>query len=143
MKKRNNAPLPLPDEIFDRLSDARFFSRLNFDTAFHQIRINPEDEDEAAFNNKYCQFEELLMPMGLCNKPATFQTLMNRIFDDCIDVFRVVYIDDLLIHSRSREEFIKKIYLVLGHLRSEQLYVSPNKCSFMKKDTSFLGMVWS
>ena len=75
--KRNNTPLPRTDEMFDRLVEARVFSKLDMKTGFHQIRVNPEDIEKTAFNTKYGQFEYLVMPMGLCNAPATFQTLMN------------------------------------------------------------------
>ena len=97
--KRNNTPLPRADEMFDRLGEARVFSKLDLKTGFHQIRVQPEDIEKTAFNTKYGQFEYLVMPMGLCNAPATFQTLMNTIFYDCIDEFIVVYMDDLLIFS--------------------------------------------
>ena len=79
--------------------------------------------------------------MGLCNAPATFQTLMNRIIFDCIDVFLVVYMDDLLIFSKNEEDHLKHLDIVLSRLKSECLYVSPTKCEFMKKETEFLGLV--
>lgn len=97
--------------------------------------------EKTAFNTKYGQFEYLVMPMGLCKAPATFQTLMNCIFHDCIDVFMVVYMDDLLIFSPTRETHFDHLQVVLERLRSEQLYVSPRKCSFMQEETAFLGMV--
>jgi Reverse transcriptase (RNA-dependent DNA polymerase) len=99
--KKNNAPLPRSDEMFDGLGGARVFSKLDLKTGFHQIRLKPEDVEKTAFNTKYGQFEYLVMPMGLCNAPATFQTLMNNIFYDCIDEFMVVYMDDLLIYSKN------------------------------------------
>ena len=71
--KRNNAPMPRADDMFDRLGEARVFSKLDLKTGFHQIRVRPEDIEETAFNTKYGQFEYLVMPMGLCNAPATFQ----------------------------------------------------------------------
>lgn len=78
--KKNNAPLLRSDEMFDRLGGARLFSKLDLKTGFHQIRVRPEDIEKTAFSTKYGQFEYLVMPMGLCNAPATFHTLMNRIF---------------------------------------------------------------
>lgn len=141
MTKRNNAPPPRPDEMFDGLGDASFFSKLDLKTGFHHIRVNPDDVEKTAFNTKYGQFEYLVMPMGLCNAPATFQTLMNRIFRDCIDVFMVVYMGDLLVFSQTRETHLEHLQILLERLRSEQLYLSPRKCSFTQEETAFLGMV--
>ena len=94
---KKNAPFPRSDEMFDRLGGATVFSKPDLKTGFHQIRVRRDDIEKNAFNTKYGQFEYLVMPMGLCNAPATFQSLMNRIFYDCIDVFLVVYMDDVLI----------------------------------------------
>ena len=85
--KRKNAPLPRSDEMFDRLGGATFFSKLDIKTGLHQIRVRPDDIEKSAFNTKYGQFEYLIMPMGLCKAPATFQSLMNRIVYESIDVF--------------------------------------------------------
>ena len=139
--KRNNAPLPRSDEMFDMLGDARVFSKMDLKTGFHQIRIKPEHIEKTAFNTKYGQFEYLVMPMGLCNAPATFQSLMSRIFYDCIDVFMVVYMDDLLIFSKDRSTHFKHIETVLSRLKENKLYISPQKCDFMKDEISFLGMI--
>ena len=141
--RRNNAPLPRPDEMFDRAGHARVFSKLDLKTGFHQIRVCPEDIEKTAFNTKYGQFEYLVLPMGLCNAPATFQSLMNCIIYDCIDVFLVVYMDDLLIFSRNEEEHLKHLVIVLSRLQEETLFVSPKKCEFMTEETEFLGMLVS
>ena len=76
--------------MFDRLGEAQFFSKMDLKTGFHQIRVRPEDIEKTAFKTKYGHLEYLVLPMGLCNAPATFQTLMNMIFQDCIDVYLVV-----------------------------------------------------
>lgn len=111
--KRHKGPLPRPDEMFDRFGDAFFCSKLNLKTGFHQIRLKPDDIEKTAFNTKHGQFEYMVRPMGLCNAPATFQTLMNRIFHDCLDDFLVVYMDDLFIFSQSREEHFRHIEIRL------------------------------
>ena len=139
--KRNNTPLPRSDEMFDILGEARVFSKMDLKTGFHQIRVKPEDIEKTAFNTKYGQFEYLVMPMGLCNAPATFQSLMNQIFYDCIDVFLAVYMDDLLIFSKDHDSHLEHLDTVLSRLKNHKLYVSPKKCDFMRSEISFLGMI--
>lgn len=138
--KKNNAPIPRTDEIFDRLGGARVFSKMDLKTGFHQIRVRPEDIEKTAFNTKYGQYEFLVLHMGLCNAPASFQSLMNSIFCDCIEDFIVVYIDDLLIYSRSEDEHLEQLRIVLDLLREHQLYVGRKKCSFMQNETEYLGL---
>ncbi len=114
---------------------------MDLKTGFDQIRVKPEDIEKTAFNTKYSQFEYLVMPMGLCNAPATFQSLMNPIFYDCLDVFMVIYMDDLLRFSKDEESHLKNLTIVLSRLKGHQFYVSPRKCEFMKPEISFLGMI--
>lgn len=139
--KHNNSPIPRTDEMFDRLGRATFFSRLDLKTDFHQIRIAPADIEKTAFKTKYGHFEFLVMPMGLRNAPATFQALMNSIFRDCIDDFVVVYLDDILIFSESREEHLNHLRIVLSRLRDHELYVGEKKFELMKTETEFLGLI--
>ncbi len=89
------------------IEDARFFSKLDLKTRFHQIRIQPEDIEKMAFNTKHGKFEYLVMLTGLCNAPATFQSLIHCIFYDFLDAFLTVYMDDLLIF-RTKCEFLKE-----------------------------------
>ena len=140
-RKKNRAPLPPTDEMFDRLAGAKSFSKLDLKTGFHQIRMHPGDVEKTAFNTKYRTFEYLVMPMGLCNAPSLFQTLMNNIFYDCVDDFLVVYMDDLLIYSKSYEEHIRQIETVLRRLQENNLFVSLKKCEFAKKQREFLGLI--
>ena len=139
--KKNRTPLPRTDEMFDRLGGAKYFTKLDLKTGFNQIRMNPADIEKTAFNTKYGQYEYLVMPMGLCNAPATFQSLMNRIYYDCIDEFLVIYVDDLLIYSKSLEEHLQHLEIVLKRLRENKLYVSPKKCEFAKSELKFLGLI--
>ena len=139
--KRNNTPLPRSDEMLDQLGGARVFSKLDLKTGFHQIRVRPEDVEKTAFNTKYGQFEYLVMPMGLRNAPATFQSLMNRIFHDCIDEFLVVYMDDLLVFSKNEEEDLPHVETVFSRLKEHQLYVSARKCEFLRSEIQFLGLI--
>ena len=114
---------------------------MDLKVGFHQIRVRPEDIEKTAFKTKYGHFEFLVMPMGLCNAPATFQSLMNRIFYDCIDIFLVIYMDDLLIFSKTKEDRMKHLETVLSRLQKEKLYVAPKKCSFLEEETEFLGLI--
>ncbi len=83
--KRNSSPLPRSDEMFDRLGNARIFSKLDLKTGFHQIRVKEENVERTTFNTKYGQFEYLVITIGLCNGQETFQSLMISIFADYID----------------------------------------------------------
>lgn len=139
--KRNNTAIPRCDEMFDRLGQATFFSKIDLKTGFHQIRIHPDDIEKTAFTTKYGQFEYTVMAMGLCNAPATFQTLMNSIFRDIIDNYMVVYMDDLLIFSNTAAEHRSHIKTVLRRLKENNLYVSPKKCSFFQDEVEFLGLM--
>ena len=93
---------------------------------FNQVRTSPTDIEKNAFTMKYGQYEYLFMPMGLCNAPATFQSLMNRIYYACIDKFLVINVDDLLICSESLEEHLQHLEIDLKSLRENKLYVSPD-----------------
>lgn len=97
---KNNTSLPMYDEKFDRLGKSSVFSKLDLKTVFHQIRVKPECVEKTAFNMKYGQYEDSVMPMGLCNAPIPFHTLMNTIFHDFVDIFMVLYIDYLLVFSK-------------------------------------------
>lgn len=115
--KKNNTAVPRYDEMFDQLRTARYFSKLDLKTGLHQLRNHPDDVEKTAFSTTYEQFEYTVIAMGLCLAPATFQTLMNNIFRDVIDRFMVVYLDDLLIYSKSQKEHFNHLKLFLRRLR--------------------------
>ena len=139
--KKNNAPLPRSYEMFDMLGNAKVFSKMDLKTGFHQIRVKPDDIENTEFNTKYGQFERLVMPMGLFNAPATFKSLIKRIFYDFVDVFMAAYMDDLLIFIKDGKSHLEHLNIVLSRLKDQNLYVSPKKCEFMKSEVSFLGMI--
>lgn len=141
MTKRNNYAVPRADEMYDRLGGSTVFSKMDLKTGFHQIRIRDKDIEKTAFNTKYGQYEYLVMPMGLCNAPATFVTLMNEVMKEFIDHFCVVYMDDILVYSKTKEEHYKHLDLILSRLEQHKLYVSPEKCSFMQEEVEFLGVL--
>lgn len=139
--KRNNAPLPQSDEMFDRLGGCKYFTKMDLKTGFHQIRVKDQDIEKTAFDSKYGHFEYLVMPMGLYNASATFQSLMNAVLRPYIDQFCVVYVDDILIYSNSLEEHYDHVEKVLKKLKEHRLYVAPHKCEFMREVMEFLGFI--
>lgn len=140
---KNRYPLPLVDELFDRLRGAKYFSKLDLRSGYHQVRIDPEDIHKTAFRTRYGHFEFMVLPFGLTNAPATFMHLMHSIFRPYLDDFVIVFLDDILIYSRTLAEHKKHVRIALELLRKNQLYANTKKCSFFKESVSFLGHVVS
>lgn len=138
---KNRYPLPLISELIDRMIGARYFTKLDLRDAYHRIRIRKEDRWKTAFKTRYGQFEYTVMPFGLTNAPATFQAYINRALAGLVDVFCVVYLDDILIYSRTREEHTQHILQVLDRLEQFQLFAKPSKCSFYQERVEFLGFI--
>ena len=113
---KNNFPLPRIDDLHDRLGKARYFTKLDLYSGYHQIPIRPGDEHKTAFTSRYGTYEFLVMPFGLTNAPATFQTAMNALFTSWLDVFVIVYLDDILIYSATQEEHLKHVHQVMERL---------------------------
>lgn len=137
--RRLNTPLPRIDECLDRLGGAKIFSSIDLKSGYHQVRIKEDDIPKTAFNTRYGAFEFLVLPFGLTNSPPTFQKMMNAILGEFIDKFALVYLDDILIYSKTEEEHHEHIRLVLSKLRENKLYANPKKCSFHQTHIEFLG----
>jgi hypothetical protein len=137
--RRNHTPLPLIDDIFERLHGAKYFSKIDLRSAYHQLRICPEDRHKTAFSTKYGHFEFAVVPFGLTNAPASFQQLMMDIFQPYLDDFMVVYLDDILIFSKTRQEHYDHIQKVLMKLREHKLYAKWSKSEFFAKEVDYLG----
>jgi hypothetical protein len=127
---KNKYPLPRIDILFDQLTGARVFSKIDLRSGYHQIRIRPEDIPKTTFTTRYGLFEYLVMSSGLTNAPAQFTYLMNSVFMPELDKFVVVFIDDILIYSKNEEEHAHHLQIVLTRLREHQLYAKFSKCTF-------------
>ncbi|CDH61371.1 retrotransposon ty3-gypsy subclass [Lichtheimia corymbifera JMRC:FSU:9682] len=137
--KRHGHPLPRIDECLEQLSGAKFFTSLDLKSGYHQLRIQDDDVPKTAFNTRYGSYEWLVVPFGLRNSPALFQSTMNRILNEYLDDFVMVYLDDILIYSKSKEEHELHVRKVLQRLRDEKLIANIKKCEFYKTELEFLG----
>ncbi|KAG7674262.1 hypothetical protein KSW81_006082 [Nannochloris sp. 'desiccata'] len=136
---KDKFPLPKMDELLNCLEGARYFSKIDLKSAYYQVRVKEEDIPKTAFNTRYGHYEFRVMPFGLTNAPATFQKLMNNIFADSMEKFLVVYLDDILIFSKTAEEHDRHIRYVLDRLREHQLHAGLQKCRFFQTEIEFVG----
>lgn len=134
-------PIPEISEILDRLGKAQYFTVLDLASGFHQIEIDPKDTPKTAFNVDGGKFEFVRMPFGLRNAPATFQRLMDSVLRKHLNIRCFVYMDDIIIFSRSLEEHLQDIQKVLHTLQEANLKVQSDKSEFLRKEVEFLGHV--
>ena len=135
---KNNYPLPRIDDLFDQLKGAKYFSKIDLRSGYYQLKIKESDISKIAFVTRYGQFEFTVMSFGLTNAPAYFMNLMNKVFMDELDKFVVVFIDDILIYSKSAEEHEQHLRVVLEKLRAHKLYAKFSKCEFWLDKVAFL-----
>ena len=135
---KNKYPLPRIDDLFDQLKGAKYFSKIDLRSGYHQLKIKESDISKTAFVTRYGQFEFTAMSFGLTNAPAYFMNLMNKVFMDTLDKFVVVFIDDTLIYSKSAEEHEQHLRVVLEKLRAHKLYAKFSKCEFWLEKVAFL-----
>src|ERR1700721_1888251 len=140
---KNNYPLPRIDDLFDRLQGVQWFSKIDFTSGYHQCRVYDKDIPKTAFSTRYGHFEFLVLPFGLCNAPATFQKLMHDIFWEVLDKFVIIYLDDIIVYSKTREEHLRHLKIVLNLIKTHKLYVNPKKCEFFVQEIEFLGHIIS
>ncbi|KAK1647758.1 hypothetical protein QYE76_065563 [Lolium multiflorum] len=138
---KNKYPLPRIQDLFDQVQGAGVFSKIDLRSGYHQIKIKKEDVPKTAFVSRYGHHEYLVVPFGLTNAPAIFMNLMNKIFMKYLDKFVIVFIDDILIYSKDKEEHAKHLKIVLQTLREHQLYAKFSKCKFWLDSVEFLGHV--
>ena len=140
---KNKYLLPIIDDLFDQLKGAIIFSKIDLRSRYHQLRIKDVDVHKTAFRTRYGHYEFLVMPFGLINAPVAFMDLMNHVFRPYVDQFVVVFIDDILVYSKDRENHDTHLWVVLETLRKEQLYAKLSKCEFWLNEVSFLGHIVS
>ncbi|GBG64018.1 hypothetical protein CBR_g40263 [Chara braunii] len=136
---RNVGPLPRIDDLLERLGGAKFFSKLNLKSGYHQLEIRQEDHYKTAFKMRYGHFEWLVMPFGLTNAPATFQAAMTTEFRHMLDRYVLIYLDDILVYSRSMEEHVEHLRTVLERLRQAKYKANRDKCEFVRQELEYLG----
>ncbi|GJX77223.1 putative nucleotidyltransferase, ribonuclease H [Tanacetum coccineum] len=138
---KNRYPLPRIDDLFDQLQGSCYFSKIDLRSGYHQLRVHEDDIPKTAFRTRYGHFEFTVMPFGLTNAPAVFMDLMNRVCKLYLDKFVIVFIDDILIYSKTKEDHEVHLGLVLELLRKEKLYAKFSKCEFWLQEVHFLGHV--
>ena len=136
----NRYPLPHIDYLFDQIHGATVFSKIDLRSGYHQFRIKDEDSFKTAFKTRYGHYEFVVMPFGLTNAPTIFMCLMNNVMYKYLDKFLVMFIDDILIYSKT-EEHNEHLKIVLQELREHQLFAKFSKCDFFKDKIQFLGHI--
>jgi len=141
---KNSYPLPKIDELLDRLHGAKVFSKMDLAQGYHQVRVAESDIPKTAFRCQLGHFEFKVMPFGLCNAPSTFQALMNKVLRQhpggaALLEYVIVYLDDILIFSKTEEEHLQHLEEVCKRLQAESLFAKRSKCSFGMTEVEFLG----
>ncbi|GBG75669.1 hypothetical protein CBR_g20296 [Chara braunii] len=136
---RNAGPLPRIDDLLERLGGAQFFSKLDLKSGYHQLEIRKEDHYKTAFKTRYGHFEWMVMPFGLTNAPTTFQAAMTTEFRHMLDRFVLIYLDDILVYSRSLDEHVEHLRTVLERLRQAKYKANRDKCEFVQQELEYLG----
>ncbi|GKE51278.1 reverse transcriptase domain-containing protein, partial [Tanacetum coccineum] len=136
---KNRYPLPRIDDLFDQLQGSSVYSKIDLRSGYHQLRVRDEDIPKTAFRTRYGHYEFQMMPFGLTNTLAVFMDLMNRVCKPYLDKFVIVFIDDILIYSRNKEEYANHLRIILELLKKEKLYAKFSKCDFWIHIVQFLG----
>jgi len=136
---KNKHPMPIVDELIDELSGAKWFSKLDFRSGYHQIRIAKGDEHKTAFRTHNGLFEFLVMPFGLTNAPATFQSAMNHIFQPLVRKGVLVFMDDILVYTSTLDEHVALLQQVFDIIQQHQFLIKLSKCSFGQHQIEYLG----
>jgi hypothetical protein len=138
---RDEFPLPRIDAIFDKLRKAKYFSALDLNMAYHQVRLEKESQACTAFTCEEGHYEFKVMTFGFTNAPPAFQRMMTQYLRDFLGKFVEVYLDDIFIYSRTWEEHLQHIRAVLQRLREEKLVAKASKCKWGKEEVEYLGHI--
>ncbi|GJR35735.1 putative reverse transcriptase domain-containing protein [Tanacetum coccineum] len=138
---KNRYPLPRIDDLFDQLQGSSVYSKIDLRSGYHQLKVREEDISKTAFRTRYGHYEFQVMPFGLTNAPAVFMDLMNRVCKPYLDKFVIVFIDDILIYSKNKQEHEEHLKIILELLKKEELYAKFSKCEFWIPKVQFLGHV--
>ena len=136
---KNRYPLPLPEEMIDRLSGAGVFSKIDLTSGYWQMPVRQEDQEKTAFRTRYGHYEFKVVPFGLTNAPPQFMAMINDIFRDMLDKFVLVFLDDILIYSKDLSEHQQHVEKVLQKMREHRLYGKPSKCLMFVEELDFVG----
>ena len=137
----NRYPLPLMQELQDRVRGAQWFTKMDLKNGFHLIRVREGDEWKTVFRTRYGLFEFQVIPFGLTNTPSTFQDMMNHMFSDMLDVGVIAYMDDILVYADTEEGYDHTVKEVFKRLQANGLAISPEKCVWKAKEVEFLGYI--
>lgn len=140
---KNKYPLPRIDDLFDQFRRDTMFSKRDLCSRYHQLKVKEVDVHKTAFNTCYGHYEYLVMPFGLTNALAIFMALMNWVFQSYLDQFVVVFIDDILVYSKTEDDDDEHLIVVLQILHKKQLYTKLSKCEFWLRKVTFMGHVVS
>jgi len=138
---KNKYPLPQIDDLFDHLAGTSMFSKIDFRSGYHQLKIKKEDVYKTAFRTQHGHYEFLVLSFGLTNAPAFFMDLMNRVFRPFLDKFSAVFIDDILVYSKTRGEHANHLRIVLKTPEEHKQYAKLTKCEFWLEKVQFLGHI--
>ena len=140
---KNKYPMPRIDELFDQLKGAKYFSKIDLRTGYHQVRIREQDVPKTAFRTRFGHYEFLVMPFGLTNAPASFMMLMDTVLRPYLGKFVVVFLYDILVYSKTRKEHKEHLRLVFELLRQHLLFAKKSKCEFFAEEIQYLGHIIS
>ncbi|GJU33073.1 putative reverse transcriptase domain-containing protein [Tanacetum coccineum] len=138
---KNRYPLPRINDLFDQLQGSSVYSKIDLRSGYHQLCIKEDDIPVTAFRTRYSHFEFQVMPFGLTNAPIVFMDLMNRVCKPYLDKFVIVFIDDILVYSKDKEEHRKHLKITLELLKKERLYAKFSKCDFWLDSIQILSYV--
>jgi hypothetical protein len=138
---KNGYPLPRIQDLIDNIGQAKWLSKIDLLSGYWQVRMGDLSIQKTAFNTLFGKFEWRAMPMGLTNAPATFQTMMNKFLQPFLNRFCFVYLDDILIYSKSLDEHEKHLEQILATLQENELYAKPTKCFFAAEEIEFCGHI--